>query len=161
MSVKSSHVVSFVVLVGLWGLVGLPQAQGDRRSDREIKRTMSQWARELGVKCDFCHVRQGRVFDYEAETHHKEVADYCHHHFQEPLRNEDGEQLSCSSCHDRDPHVFPAQEDGVSDAAHREVVAAYCEENFVGALFDADGDQVSCQTCHEDGPGKLLPEHDD
>lgn len=78
-------------------------------SAREWKKLMNGWARELGVKCAHCHVRQGEEFDYEAATPNKAIAAYCEEQFVDRLQLR-GKQVSCIDCHQRKPQFLPRPE---------------------------------------------------
>jgi hypothetical protein len=111
---KSTYVASMFLLVGLVALVGSPgTAEGQRKDERAIKKQMSQWAREIGVKCDYCHVREGRDFDYEAETPMKETAAYCKENFIDVLKDGRGREISCQDCHNRQAKFLPGREVGL------------------------------------------------
>ncbi len=102
-----------VALLGLLLLVGAPwigEVRGDRPVDEAaMKKKMNAWARELGVKCAYCHVQQGRTFDYEAETPLKRVAHVCDEKFVQRLELQ-GRPVSCADCHDRKTKIFPARD---------------------------------------------------
>ena len=101
--------LGLVALVGLFLLVGNQLALGD---DPQIKKKMNQWKGELGVKCDYCHVVQGRKFDYEAETPHKELAEYCEENFVKKLITANGKKISCRDCHQGKPRFMPRAAEG-------------------------------------------------
>lgn len=87
------------------------RADGDGRheklSKREMKKLMNRWARELGVKCDHCHVKKGESFDFDAKTPNKALAHYCDEHFVAELRDEKGKEISCATCHDGKVKFMP------------------------------------------------------
>lgn len=107
---RKATTTSYLLLGGLLAVVGVQpfvsEARGDRTDIRAMKRKMSGWARELGVKCDYCHVPQGREFDYEAATPKKEIAAHCDEHFVQKLQ-EGGRAITCLTCHQRRPRFFP------------------------------------------------------
>lgn len=95
------------VAAGLFVLVSNQLAWGD---DPQVKKKMNQWKGELGVKCDYCHVVNGRKFDYEAKTPKKEVAHYCEENFVKKLMTATGKKVSCRDCHEGKPRFLPHPE---------------------------------------------------
>ena len=97
-----------LVLLGLGPWVA--PAWGDKGkkklSTREMKKKMNGWAREIGVKCAYCHVKDGDEFDYEAETPKKKIASYCEEHFVDVLQLKK-RQVSCQDCHKRKARFLP------------------------------------------------------
>lgn len=99
-----------VVLLGLMVLVLAPwsSVQGDASDEKAMKKKMQGWSRELGVKCSYCHVQQGRTYDYEAETPKKQIAHACEEKFVKRLLLKEGNRpVSCVDCHERKPRFFP------------------------------------------------------
>lgn len=104
--------LGLVLLFGLMLLVLAPwtSVQGDGGDEKAMKKKMQGWSRELGVKCSYCHVQQGRTYDYEAETPKKAIAHHCEEKFVKRLRLEEGNrQVSCIDCHERKPRFFPRE----------------------------------------------------
>lgn len=79
----------------------------EKLSKRQMKKLMNRWARELGVKCDHCHVKKGEAFDFDAPTDNKKLAHYCDEHFVAELRDEKGKEISCGTCHDGKVKFMP------------------------------------------------------
>ena len=106
-----------VVLLVFVGAVGLSSAlrpaladgRHEKLSQREMKKLMNRWARELGVKCDHCHVKEGETFDFDAATPNKKLAHYCDEHFVEPLRDAKAKAISCGTCHDGKVTFMPRE----------------------------------------------------
>ncbi|MBX3467355.1 MAG: hypothetical protein KF878_10730 [Planctomycetes bacterium] len=100
---------ALVLLGGLFLIALAPwtPVQGDAGSDEKaVKKKMQGWSRELGVKCTYCHVQQGREFDYKASTPKKLIADHCEEQFVKRLELK-GKPVSCMDCHQRKPRFFP------------------------------------------------------
>ena len=103
-----------VAVIGVSSLPWLSVARGDadkkpKLSVREMKKKMNGWARELGVKCSHCHVKQGDEYDYEATTPPKEVAAFCETQFVDRLQLK-GKAVSCQDCHDKRPLFLPRKQ---------------------------------------------------
>lgn len=103
--------LGLVILFGLMLLVLAPwtpvQGEGDEKA---MKKKMQGWSRELGVKCSYCHVQQGRTYDYEAETPKKLIAHHCEENFVKRLQLKEGNRsVSCMDCHQRKPRFFPRE----------------------------------------------------
>ncbi len=93
-------------------------ADGKRKlTQREWKKLMNGWARELGVKCHYCHVKQGDEYDYDADTPNKAIAHYCEENFVEKLQLR-GKPVSCVDCHQRKAQFLPrpAEDEGGEDS---------------------------------------------
>jgi hypothetical protein len=100
-----------LVLVALLALVLVPwNGAHDVRAEDEkvIKKKMQGWSRELGVKCSYCHVQEGKTYDYEAETPKKKIAHYCDEHFVQKLLIEK-RAVTCGDCHLKRPRFFPRE----------------------------------------------------
>ena len=140
-----------------------PTVLADRKDNKQaLKQTMRRWAKEMGVKCGFCHVQQGRKFDYEAPTHHKAVSLVCADEFVEKLRNEKGERLSCATCHTNKAHHMlprPAEGEARNEDQIRTAVSAFCQEHYVAKLKTAEGAAINCATCHKEQsqPANFFP----
>lgn len=102
---------SFVLLGGLLLAVLSPwtAVQGDSGDEKAMKKKMQGWATGLGVKCSYCHVQQGRTYDYEAETPKKAIAHHCEENFVKKLELR-GSAVSCMDCHNRKARFFPRPE---------------------------------------------------
>ncbi|MGE0708259.1 MAG: hypothetical protein AB7N76_18685 [Planctomycetota bacterium] len=89
------------------------EAGGERRklSEREMKKLMNRWARELGVKCDYCHVRKGEEFDFEAKTEKKAIAAYCDDEFVAKLLTAKKKEVSCQDCHNKKATFLPRKKE--------------------------------------------------
>lgn len=112
---RSSAVVLLLALLGLV-LVGPFSAESfadkGELSEKDMKKKMNGWARELGVKCSYCHVANGREMDYESETPNKAVAHACEERFVDRLKIEEGagkavRAVTCGDCHDKRPKFLP------------------------------------------------------
>jgi len=118
---RGYHAFGYALLGGLIVLVAqgfFTEARGDRRNMREWKKKMSGWSRGVGVKCEYCHVKQGRKFDYEADTTMRGVGHYCEEAFVDQLELKGGGELECRHCHDGAPLILPerTEEDRDRDA---------------------------------------------
>lgn len=105
----------FAALLIFMGALGLSSAlapahadgRHEKLSKRQMKKLMNRWARELGVKCDHCHVKKGETFDFDAATPNKKMAHYCDEHFVAELRTPKGKAISCGTCHDGKVKILP------------------------------------------------------
>ena len=106
----------FAALLLFMGALGLSSALAPARADggrheklskRQMKKMMNRWARELGVKCDHCHVKKGETFDFDVPTPNKKLARYCDEHFVAELRTPKGKEVSCMTCHDGKVKFMP------------------------------------------------------
>lgn len=135
----------------------------DRKADKQaLKQTMRRWAKDLGVKCGYCHVKEGRKFDYEAPTHHKAVSLVCADEFVEKLRDDKGQPIDCATCHvDKAHHMLPRPRSGEprDEAQIRTAVSAFCQANYVEKLKTTEGRAINCATCHvnQPQPARFLP----
>lgn len=104
------RIPSVLILVALLVLVLAPWSvvQGVPDDEAKMKKKMQGWSRELGVKCSYCHVQQGRQYDYEAKTPKKEIAHYCEENFVEKLEITD-RAVTCADCHGRRPRFLPRE----------------------------------------------------
>ena len=106
--------LSVIVLIGFGSTPWVTEALGDskkrgRMSSYKWKKLMNRWARELNVKCDYCHVKKGEEFDYKASTHHKTVAAYCDDNFVDALKagKKGNKKVSCITCHKGKAEFLP------------------------------------------------------
>ncbi|RMG08657.1 MAG: hypothetical protein D6731_21405 [Planctomycetota bacterium] len=83
---------------------------------REWKKKMRGWSRAIGKKCNYCHVKDGEEFDYEADTPNKRLAHYCEEHFVEKLLTKAKRPVTCATCHPKRPSFLP-REGGRPDSA--------------------------------------------
>jgi len=114
---RARSTVSLLVL-GLLALTlgalaprALPRAAADsgkrELTEREWKKLMKGWSRDLGVKCGHCHVPKNEdEFDFEAETPNKQTALRCEEQFVERLTLR-GARLSCADCHAGQARFLP------------------------------------------------------
>lgn len=109
---------SFVLLGGLLLAVLSPwtAVQGDSGDEKAVKKKMQGWSRELGVKCSYCHVQNGRTYDYEADTPKKAIAHHCDENFVKKLELK-GSPVTCMDCHNRKARFFPRPEGEEAPAA--------------------------------------------
>jgi hypothetical protein len=116
---------SVVLLLALLGLVLAGPFASESFADKEpldekaMKKKMNGWARELGVKCSYCHVAKGREMDYEAEAPNKAVAHACEERFVDRLKIEEAGKMrpvSCADCHDKKPKFLPGHAAGQAQA---------------------------------------------
>lgn len=68
----------------------------DETTARDIMRSFNK---ALGVKCNYCHVKTGKKFDYEVWTPRKRIALRMHTDFVEKLKGEGGAAVTCNTCH--------------------------------------------------------------
>src|SRR5438128_120920 len=101
---------SFLLLGGLLLLALAPWAPVQSAPDEAAtKKKMQGWAHDLGVKCSYCHVGQGRQYDFKASTPHKEIAHYCEENFVGKLGvlAERGRAATCADCHQGRTQFLP------------------------------------------------------
>ncbi len=70
----------------------------------------------IGKKCIYCQIKEGDEYDYEAPTHHKEVAAYCEENFVDALLTIDKKKVTCATCHrgaDK-MHLLPKKQESES-----------------------------------------------
>jgi cytochrome c553 len=103
-----------LVAVGIFSAAPLwmSPARADRKarkklSKRAMKKLMNRWAREIGEKCVYCHVKEGEQFDYEASTPKKTIAAYCDEHFMGKLLNSRKKPVTCNDCHNKKATFLP------------------------------------------------------
>ena len=82
-------------------------------SRKEILKTMSAIKKDLGVKCDFCHMRtdDGRL-DHTKPTKHKLMAKYMMEHFAGRLVTVKGKPVTCFTCHQGKAEFLPRSAQG-------------------------------------------------
>lgn len=97
-------VVLVAVVAGPWS----PAPRVHAEDEKAVKKKMQGWSRDLGVKCSYCHVQQGRTYDYEADTPKKLIAHHCDDHFVKKLQL-DGRPVTCADCHQRKARFFPRE----------------------------------------------------
>ena len=110
----------FVGVIGLLAMASpwllTPVFADGKKDKREIRKIMSRWKNELGLKdCSYCHVKNGKKFDYEASTPKKTIAHYCEEEFVEKLKTADGKPVSCRTCHNRKTTFLPRNGEGEDD----------------------------------------------
>ncbi len=90
-----------------------PSNLAEHMDRREIIRIMRSQAKQLGVKCDFCHLRSedGRLTP-EQPTKHKLMAKYMMDNFAGKLVTLDGEPATCQTCHHGQAEFLPRSEQG-------------------------------------------------
>jgi hypothetical protein len=98
--------------------LGAPEAlaQERPRTLRQWKKMMNGWAREIGQKCTYCHVKDGEEFDYEAETPKRKIAHYCYENFVKELYTANKKAVSCGTCHKKKATFLPREGEGGQDA---------------------------------------------
>ena len=85
-----------------------PSTLSEHMPRREIFQKMKQIEQDLGVTCDFCHVRneEGRLTP-EQPTKHKLMAKYMMDHFTAGLQTLDGSAVTCMTCHQGSAEFLP------------------------------------------------------
>jgi hypothetical protein len=107
----------------------------------EKKKLMPLFQKALGFKdCGGCHAGGSDGLDFKAETHHKKIARGMWDHFVVPLRDEQGANIFCDSCH--------AGKVEVLNRSNHEDLMAFMKAQYVGKLRRADGQEHTCATCH-------------
>ncbi|MDA0745164.1 MAG: hypothetical protein O2954_01515 [bacterium] len=89
-----------------------PSNLSEHMPRKEIFQHMKQIEADLGVKCDFCHVRSedGKLTP-EKPTKHKLMAKYMMDHFTSKLVTLDGEPVTCFTCHQGKAEFLSRKED--------------------------------------------------
>ena len=87
-----------------------PGKKKKKLSQRQMKKKMKGWARALGKKCIFCHIKDDEEYDYEAETPKKKIAAYCEEQFIDKLFAAKGKKITCATCHPQKPVFLPREE---------------------------------------------------
>ena len=82
---------------------------------KKLKKKMKAWAREIGKKCDFCHVKDGEDYDYEVDTPMKALGGYCDENFVQKLQTTKGKKISCATCHPGKPAFMPRADKKAKD----------------------------------------------
>ena len=74
----------------------------------DIFKMMKQFELDLGVTCDFCHIRneEGRLTP-EQPTKHKLMAKYMMDHYATGLQTLDGKLATCNTCHQGKAEFLP------------------------------------------------------
>lgn len=112
-----------------------------KMSLEEKKKLMPLFQKALGFKdCGGCHVGGSDGFDFKTETHHKKIARGMWDHFVVPLRDAQGANVFCDSCH--------AGKVEVLNRSNHEDLMAFMKTQYVGQLRRADGQDHTCATCH-------------
>jgi hypothetical protein len=88
---------------------------------KEIIQKMQTFRKALGVKCDFCHVRNedGRI-DPTQPTKHKIMAKYMIEHFTDKLLTKDGKPVTCDTCHPEKAEFLPRHMSEAEEAEAKE-----------------------------------------
>jgi hypothetical protein len=60
---------------------------------------MRGFTKALGVKCNYCHVKEEGKFDYPQWTKRKRIALWMHLQFVQKLKQADGTEVTCNTCH--------------------------------------------------------------
>ena len=112
-----------------------------KMSLEEKKKLMPLFQKALGFKsCGGCHAGGEGAFDFKAETHHKTIARGMWDHFVVPLRDAQGANVFCDSCH--------AGKVEVLNRSNHEDLMAFMKAQYVGKLRRGDGQDHTCATCH-------------
>lgn len=88
-----------------------PSNLAEHMPRKEIFQKMKAIEQALGVKCDFCHIRdaEGKLTP-EQPTKHKLMARYMMDHFTSGLTTLDGEPVACMTCHQGRAEFLPRSE---------------------------------------------------
>ena len=115
--------------------------------DSRVRALMDAFAKSLGVKCDFCHVKkqdksaQGSPqFDFAVDTEKKKVAERMWDEWVAKLAMTDGSPLFCDSCHQGKSEFL--------DRSDEDQLHAWMKQNFAEKLVQKDGSPVGRSTCH-------------
>lgn len=68
----------------------------DEKTASDLMRSFNQ---ALGVKCNHCHVKTGKKFDYERWTKRKRIALRMYTDFVAKLKTQAGGAVTCNTCH--------------------------------------------------------------
>ena len=116
------------------------------RCDREVYTIMGGLTHFLGVKCEYCHVKD----DYIAPTHNKQVANWMARELIPSLEKKRGGEIWCNDCHVVDGKATPKILNNPRDPAWAvEWMTTHLAENF-GV---AGGEPLRCKSCHLGNPG--------
>ncbi len=85
-----------------------PSTLSEHMPRRDIFQMMKQIELDLGVTCDFCHIRneEGRLTP-EQPTKHKLMAKYMMDHYAAGLQTLDGKPATCNTCHQGKAEFLP------------------------------------------------------
>ncbi len=117
------------------------------RCEQEMFQTMAGIARDLDVKCSYCHVPKGdSTFEYPEMTPKKEIAAWMSHTFMTGLKRADGRPMTCGSC-----HVDKAGKPSAKflGAPRDTAWAVEWMTTVMTTRFTlADGSKLKCKHCH-------------
>ncbi len=123
----------------------------EARCDQERFLIMAGIAQQLGVECEYCHVRSKedpKKFDYPVMTPRKEIANWMGTELMGALRTADGSPLKCSQCHVDAAGKPKAKFLGTPRAPV--AVQEWMTMVMVNRFRTADGDKLKCKSCHVD-----------
>jgi hypothetical protein len=100
----------------------------------------------LGVKCDYCHVRD----DYAANTHQKAVANWMAMEFVPKLAKKEGGEVWCNDCHVRSGRGVAKLLGNPRDTGF---AIEWMSTHLVERFERTDGERLLCKSCHGDNVG--------
>jgi hypothetical protein len=118
------------------------------RCDQDMFLTMASVAQQLGLECDYCHVKspEDSKFHYPDMTERKQVANWMSMHLMSSLRRKDGQPMRCKSCH--------TDEDGkpvariLGNPRDPQKAQEWMSLVMVNDFVKADGSKLRCKDCH-------------
>ena len=127
------------------------------KDKRTTQRAMKAISKALGVKCTYCHLREGNKINYGADTPRKEVARAMKRGFVDLLASANDTTLTYL-IEDRPVHlraVYRITDDG----AFIDLSAVEGERTVARKRIDASsaGPGLQCETCHVGSTAVLVP----
>lgn len=118
------------------------------RCEEQIYLTMANVARQLGVKCAYCHAKlaNSEDLDHAAPTPKKEIANWMSQHLVQAVRRKDGGVVTCRTCHVNDagsPLAKILGEPRDQTKAHE-----WMTLTMIGKFTGARGEPLKCRACH-------------
>jgi hypothetical protein len=109
--------------------------------------TMANVVTQLGVECEYCHVKTADgKFDYPVMTPKKEIANWMYQHLMQAVRPKNASRFSCKSCHADEKgkavaRIFGSPRD--EGRAHEWMTLV-----MVDRFTTAKGQPLKCRACH-------------
>lgn len=121
----------------------------DAKCEQDMYLTMAKIAGDLGVECGYCHTSlpdNPNGFDFPLMTDRKQVALFMGHEFMNGLKQKNGEEMRCKSCH-LDKAGKPAAK-FLGSPRDLAFTTEFMNITLTNKFVHTDGTKVKCKDCH-------------
>ena len=121
----------------------------DAKCEQDMFLTMAKIAGDLGVDCGYCHqaiAGSPKDFDFPAMTDRKQVALFMGHEFMDGMKQKNGEEMRCKSCH-VDKTGKPAAK-FLGNPRDLAFTMEFMNLTMSNRFVHTDGSKVKCIDCH-------------